>query len=59
SMSIVTHEMAFAKEVADKVIFMADGHMIEQGTPEELFDHPKNERTKRFITQVGEPAELI
>ncbi|WP_368651122.1 amino acid ABC transporter ATP-binding protein [Bacillus inaquosorum] len=59
TMIIVTHEMAFAKEVADKVIFMADGHIIEQGTPEELFDHPKNERTKRFIKQVGEPAELI
>lgn len=55
TMIIVTHEMAFAKEVADQVIFMADGHIIEQGTPEELFDHPKNERTKRFI----EPAELI
>ncbi|WP_185184112.1 amino acid ABC transporter ATP-binding protein [Bacillus subtilis] len=59
TMIIVTHEMAFAKEVADKVIFMADGHIIEQGTPKELFDHPKNERTKRFIKQVGEPAELI
>lgn len=59
TMIIVTHEMAFAREVADKVIFMADGHIIEQGTPEELFDHPKNERTKRFIKQVGEPAEII
>ncbi|PNB49461.1 amino acid ABC transporter ATP-binding protein, partial [Pseudomonas sp. GW456-E7] len=45
--------------VADKVIFMADGHIIEQGTSEELFDNPKNERTKRFIKKVGEPAELI
>lgn len=59
TMIIVTHEMAFAKEVADKVIFMADGHIIEKGTPEELFDHPQNERTKKFIKQVGEPAELI
>ncbi|WP_416722416.1 amino acid ABC transporter ATP-binding protein [Bacillus stercoris] len=59
TMIIVTHEMAFAKEVADQVIFMADGHIIEQGTPEGLFDHPKNERTKRFIKQVGEPAEII
>ncbi|BEV39553.1 amino acid ABC transporter ATP-binding protein [Bacillus stercoris] len=59
TMIIVTHEMAFAKEVADQVIFMADGHIIEQGTPEELFDHPQNERTKRFIKQVGEPAEII
>ncbi|MCY8827021.1 amino acid ABC transporter ATP-binding protein [Bacillus atrophaeus] len=59
TMIIVTHEMAFAREVADKVIFMADGHIIEQGTPEELFDHPKSERTKRFIKQVGEAPELI
>lgn len=59
TMIIVTHEMAFAKEVADQVIFMADGHIIEQGAPKELYDHPKNERTKRFIKQVGEPAELI
>ncbi|MCY9135649.1 amino acid ABC transporter ATP-binding protein [Bacillus atrophaeus] len=59
TMIIVTHEMAFAREVADKVIFMADGHIIEQGTPEELFDHPKSERTKKFITQVGEAPELI
>ncbi|MFB8733248.1 hypothetical protein ACEQPO_02790 [Bacillus sp. SL00103] len=48
-MIIVTHEMAFAREVADHVIFMADGHIIEQGTPTELFDETKNERTKRFI----------
>ncbi|MCY9162474.1 amino acid ABC transporter ATP-binding protein [Bacillus atrophaeus] len=59
TMIIVTHEMAFAREVADKVIFMADSHIIEQGTPEELFDHPKSERTKKFIKQVGEPTELI
>ncbi|MCY8977647.1 amino acid ABC transporter ATP-binding protein [Bacillus atrophaeus] len=59
TMIIVTHEMAFAREVADKVIFMADGHIIEQGTPEELFDHPKSERTKKFIKQVGEAPELI
>jgi putative amino-acid transport system ATP-binding protein len=44
TMIIVTHEMAFAREVADKVIFMADGRIIEQGTPEELFDNPQNER---------------
>ncbi|MEC1942880.1 ATP-binding cassette domain-containing protein, partial [Bacillus velezensis] len=59
TMIIVTHEMAFAREVADKVIFMADGRIIEQGTPEELFDNPQNERTKKFIKQVGEPAELV
>ncbi|ANB82639.1 amino acid ABC transporter ATP-binding protein [Bacillus velezensis] len=59
TMIIVTHEMAFAREVADKVIFMADGRIIEQGTPVELFDNPQNERTKKFIKQVGEPAELV
>ncbi|WP_047476221.1 amino acid ABC transporter ATP-binding protein [Bacillus siamensis] len=59
TMVIVTHEMAFAREVADQVIFMADGRIIEQGTPEELFDNPQNERTKKFIKQVGEPAELV
>lgn len=47
TMIIVTHEMAFAREVADHVIFMADGHIIEQGTPTELFDETKNERTDR------------
>ncbi|CAG7638467.1 putative amino-acid import ATP-binding protein YxeO [Paenibacillus solanacearum] len=50
---IVTHEMAFAREVADKVIFMADGNIVEQGTPEQLFDHPQNPRTKKFLQQVS------
>lgn len=49
TMIIVTHEMAFAKEVADRVIFMADGHIIEEGTPQEIFEMPKNERTQRFL----------
>lgn len=49
TMIIVTHEMAFARKVANKVIFMADGHIIEQGTPEEIFTKTKNERTKRFL----------
>ncbi|NEU31675.1 amino acid ABC transporter ATP-binding protein [bacterium LRH843] len=49
TMIVVTHEMAFARDVADRVVFMADGHIIEQGTPEEVFDHTKNERTKKFI----------
>jgi putative amino-acid transport system ATP-binding protein len=53
TMLIVTHEMDFAREVADKVIFMADGHIVEQGTPEEIFDFPKHERTKKFLQQVG------
>ncbi|MBD3860001.1 amino acid ABC transporter ATP-binding protein [Bacillus sp. 28A-2] len=57
TMIIVTHEMAFAREVADHVIFMADGHIIEQGTPKELFDETKNERTKRFIQKEAAAEE--
>lgn len=57
TMIIVTHEMAFAREVADHVIFMADGHIIEQGTPIELFDETKNERTKRFIQKEAAAEE--
>jgi len=49
TMVIVTHEMAFAKEVASKVIFMDDGLIVEQGTPEEVFENPKEERTKSFL----------
>ncbi|MFC5590572.1 amino acid ABC transporter ATP-binding protein [Sporosarcina soli] len=51
TMIIVTHEMDFAREVADKVIFMADGHIVEQGTPTAVLDHPQNPRTKRFLQQ--------
>lgn len=46
---IVTHEMAFAKEISDHVIFMADGNVVEQGSPEEVFNNPKNERTRQFF----------
>lgn len=49
TMVIVTHEMEFAKNVADKVIFMDEGVIVEQGTPEEVFDNSKSERTKKFI----------
>lgn len=49
TMIVVTHEMDFAREVADRVIFMADGYIIEQGTPEEIFGNPQQERTKRFL----------
>ena len=52
TMIVVTHEMGFAREVADEIIFMADGEIIEKGTPEELFDHPQHERTKNFIDKV-------
>ena len=49
TMIIVTHEMKFAKEVADKVIFMADGIVIEEGSPVEIFENPKSERLKSFL----------
>ena len=49
---IVTHEMGFAREVSDRVLFIDDGIVAEEGTPEEVFDHPKNPRTKEFLSQV-------
>ena len=49
---IVTHEMGFAKQVSDRVIFMDEGIIQEQGTPEEVFDHPKNPRTIEFLSKV-------
>ena len=49
TMIVVTHEMAFARGVADKVIYMADGVIEEMGTPEEVFDHPKSEKTQAFL----------
>ncbi|MFD0824237.1 amino acid ABC transporter ATP-binding protein [Neobacillus sp. M.A.Huq-85] len=52
TMVVVTHEMGFAKEVADRVIFMDGGYMIEQNTPEELFGHPQHERTKEFLGHI-------
>lgn len=52
TMVIVTHEMGFAKEVSDRVIFMDKGVIAESGTPEEIFNHPKEERTKAFLSRV-------
>lgn len=52
TMVVVTHEMGFAKEVANRVLFMADGVILEEGTPEEIFEHPKHERTKAFIKAI-------
>ncbi|WP_418830205.1 amino acid ABC transporter ATP-binding protein, partial [Paraeggerthella sp.] len=49
TMIVVTHEMGFARDVADRVIFMDGGFIVEQGTPEEVFDHPKSDRTKDFL----------
>ncbi len=52
TMAVVTHEMGFAKEVADRVIFMADGVIVEEGTPDEIFGSPKNQRTIDFLKKV-------
>ncbi|KRM97588.1 glutamine transport ATP-binding protein [Liquorilactobacillus aquaticus DSM 21051] len=52
TMVVVTHEMGFAKEVADRVVFMADGKVMEEGKPEDVFDNPQNERTKTFLEKV-------
>ncbi|MBQ6221266.1 MAG: amino acid ABC transporter ATP-binding protein [Solobacterium sp.] len=49
---IVTHEMGFARKISDRVLFIDDGIIAESGTPEELFDHPKNPRTQEFLSQV-------
>lgn len=53
TMAVVTHEMSFARDVADRVIFMEGGVIVEEGTPEEVFEHPKSERTRAFIGQVA------
>lgn len=49
---IVTHEMSFAKKVASRVLFIDQGRIVEEGTPEELFQHPKEERTKLFLDKI-------
>jgi putative lysine transport system ATP-binding protein len=51
TMVIVTHEMQFAKDVSDRVIFMDKGVIAEQGSPEDIFDHPQVERTKQFLSR--------
>jgi polar amino acid transport system ATP-binding protein len=51
-MVVVTHEMGFAREVGSRVIFMDGGVIIEEGTPEEIFDHPKSERLQSFLAKV-------
>ena len=52
TMVVVTHEMGFAREMADRVVMMADGTIVEQGTPEQMFDSPSEERTQAFLGQV-------
>ena len=52
TMVVVTHEMGFAREVGDRILFMDEGRIIEEGTPEEIFQNPKNSRTKDFLSKV-------
>ena len=52
TMMIVTHEMSFAKEIATRVVFIDEGKIIEEGTPEEFFAHPKTPRVKEFLEKV-------
>ncbi|MCM1387887.1 MAG: amino acid ABC transporter ATP-binding protein [Bacillus sp. (in: Bacteria)] len=52
TMVVVTHEMGFARQVADRIVFMADGQIVEEGTPEHFFDNPSNERVKQFLGKI-------
>ena len=52
TMAVVTHEMGFAREVADRVVFMAEGKILEEGSPAELFDSPKDPRLQDFLSKV-------
>lgn len=54
TMIVVTHEMAFARDISDRVIFMDEGHIVEEGPPEILFNNPTKERTKRFLSRYGQ-----
>ena len=52
TMVVVTHEMNFARRVADRVVFMADGQIVEEGAPDEFFDHPKTQRARDFLESI-------
>ena len=52
TMLLVTHQMHFAREVADRVVFMEHGKVVEDGRPEQIFEHPKQDRTRQFLTNV-------
>jgi polar amino acid transport system ATP-binding protein len=52
TMVVVTHEMGFARDVADRVVFMDKGYVVEEGTPEKIFNQPENQRTKEFLSRV-------
>ena len=53
-MIVVTHEMSFAEKVADRVVFMADGVVEEEGTPEQIFERPRSEKTRSFLNKIYE-----
>lgn len=59
TMLIVTHEMSFAKDVSDRVVFMAEGEIVETGTPGEIFNAPKEQRTKTFLKRVLDPLSVV
>ena len=52
TMVVVTHEMGFAREVGNRVLFMADGKLVEEGTPQDIFEHPQSERLRDFLSKV-------
>ena len=54
TMLVVTHEMGFARDISDRIVFMDGGIILEEGTPEDIFNHPKNERTRAFLTRAME-----
>jgi polar amino acid transport system ATP-binding protein len=54
TMLVVTHEMGFAREVADRIVFMEKGYIVEEGSPDEMFNHPKFDRTREFLWKITE-----
>jgi glutamine ABC transporter, ATP-binding protein len=59
TMIVVTHEMAFAREVADKVVFMADGVVVEEGPADQVIGNPQHERTQAFLARVLDPTHAV
>ena len=57
TMILVSHEMNFVRKVANRVIFLENGHIIEDGTPQEIFSHPKSERLRQFIAKIERLSE--
>jgi len=57
-MMVVTHEMAFARDVADRVVFMDGGYIVEEGSPEDVIGNPQEERTRSFLSRVLNPTEV-